>query len=363
MFVQYNRIFLTAIALWAAIVGLIALNQEPLEGDLTRTGAISEKQFGWQGSQEYFKESFLFKVGYSLEDLDEPYDVIVLGDSFTRREGNSWASYLADKTGWKIIGFHHRDITAKALMDSVQFRANPSPLIVYQTVERHAERRLAELRGLTPPTELFTTQHPLPIPRPMHAPVEVRQRPDRFADFNDRMGVGVHFLKTWLRSLLSGQQHARALALRADAPPLFSSRSKDSVLLLNDDFELRKQWLGKADKAIAGFQNAERIFASGGANMVLMVFPDKLTVYADYLQDPQWQGTSVVPEFGSHLTMPRLDLVYADALAKGTIDLYAPNNTHTSSLGSRLAAEAFLEFVEGARLVRDERTIADTSDI
>ena len=196
----------------------------------------------------------------------------------------------------------------------------------------------------------------------MDAPTVMGGRAEAFPSLNERLSVGVHVLKTRLKALITGEPHARVLELRPDAPQLFSSRARDRILLLNDDFVLRQRWEGREGAAVEGYLEAERALARSGIPLVLMVFPDKLTVYADYLQDSEWQGSSVIPKLAASVRMPRLDEAYADALAQGTTDLYAPNNTHTGSAGSRLAAQVFLNFLAQAGTIQPDGTIAETPE-
>ena len=64
-----------------------------------------------------------------------------------------------------------------------------------------------------------------------------------------------------------------------------------------------------------------------GAQFTVVVFPDKLTAYADYLQDDQWRATSVIPKLTRVRSFARLDLAFQQTLAEGLVDLY-PRGQH-----------------------------------
>jgi hypothetical protein len=352
VFARYNRIVLGAIGLFGVTVIVVALFQEPFEGDLTRIGGYSERYFGWQGKREFFKESYLYKVAHSVTDLDQHYDMVIWGDSFSRRAHFSWASYLADATGWKIIQFHHNEVGFIDLISSEQFRRHPPEILVLQSVERHVVRRLSELRRLEATAAATGFQPPLMAVSELHAPKELRARETEFEDFNDRLAAGVHWLNRKCEALFSGENGAVEARLSAEAPRLFSARSRDATLILADDFKLRRVWKGRVPAALEGYRRAEQAVQAQGSGFVLLIFPDKLTAYADYLQDQRWRESSVIPAIAQAGAIPRLDLDFHAALEKGMVDLYPANNTHTGSDGSHLAAESLLRFIQSAGVAR-----------
>lgn len=344
MFSTYDRVFYALLAPIAATVLVVALFVEPLDGDLTRTGGFLESRFGWQDEQRFFEDGYLFRMADSIAEADQPFDVVVLGDSFTRRYQFSWASYLAEMTGWRILGFHHGQVDLQALISSGGLTTTRPVMVVYQTVERHAVRRFVEMQDLHGQEAVQAWDRgPLSL-EPRVAASHLETRSTEFPSVNERLSVAVHYLRVWGREAISGAHHARAVALRADTPALFSSADQDHVLLLEDDFTLRRRAPRDVPAAVEGMRNAQRIVEGMGATFVPLIFPDKLTVYAPYLADAQWRGSSVIPQLAEAVAMPRLDQAYAEAVSSLMVDVYAPNNTHTSPAGSELAAEVFLHF-------------------
>src|SRR4029453_1373921 len=125
---------------------------------------------------------------------------------------------------------------------------------------------------------------------------EHRKRRTQFADLNERLSVGVHVLKQDIDGLLRGGTMAAMVQLKGGGPRLFSARVKDATLLLRDDWLLRKRWSARVEEAIEGYRFAQRNAMAHGSAFTVVVFPDKLTAYADYLQDNQWRATSVIPK-------------------------------------------------------------------
>lgn len=359
MHLTYNRVLLALLGPVAALVLSTAMFVQPLDGDLTRTGGYLESRFGWSGEQRFQEENFLFDMADSLEELDDEYDVIVLGDSFTRRAGFSWASYLAERTGWRIIGFHLGSVTLQDLVDSANLQNARPALIVYQSVERHAVRRFAGLK------DLHVREDSQIVPRgrmalnPTPAASYATERETDFADVNDQLSTAVHYLRIWGREALGETPHARVMPVGEQAHQLFTSADQNSVLLLEEDFRLRQRMLYDLPGAVAGLENARGVIERMGVAFVPLIFPDKLTIYAPYLADGQWQGTSLIPDLADAVAMPRLDGVFSRAVAGGMLDVYAPNNTHTSSAGSALAADVFLSFVVELGLAEARRVNLD----
>ena len=359
MYVTYNRVLLALLAPLAAVVLSTSMFVQPLDGDLTRTGGYLESRFGWTGEQSFHEQNFLFDMADSLDELDRPYDVIILGDSFTRRAGFSWASYLVEKTGWNVVAFHLRDVSLQELVNAPGLQTARPALIVYQSVERSAPRRFESLQDLHVREDVqLPGREPMTL-NPTTAASFTAQRETAFSDINDRLSTAVHYLRIWGREALGGTPHARVMTLAERSPKLFTSADQHDVLLLEDDFRLRRRALYQLPGAIAGLENARSVVEKMGIAFVPLIFPDKLTVYAPYLADGQWQGTSLIPEMAGAVPMPRLDEAYSRAVAGGMLDVYAPNNTHTSSAGSELAADVFLDFVVDHGLVDARRISSD----
>lgn len=85
---KYTAIILVPLLLIAVFLWRMQMTFEPLEGDLTRLGYLSEQDFGWQKEQPKISAEQLKSV-----PLNEA-DVLVLGDSFSA--GLIWQTRLRE---------------------------------------------------------------------------------------------------------------------------------------------------------------------------------------------------------------------------------------------------------------------------
>lgn len=368
-FRSFNLILVGAIVLAFVLVLLYSFRVEPLEGDLTRVGGFNEYEYGWTEPQQFFKEEFLFKWLDTLDDWNRPYDVFVIGDSFGWRPHNSFVSQLVDRTGWSVAFIHHTQVKLDQVVSSEGYRKYPPKIIIYEGVERRLYRRIQSLADvnvdamassvgpLSIPSE---TEYQMPvIPRDAAAKPpqvgvyqkEFKPRNIYFSSFNERMAETIHILKLQSRLLLHPEQ-SRALAfdLKDDAPSLFSSNDQEHILIYIDDIQFRDQWRKNQDRFDEALRNAKSLATLNGyTQFVPLIFPDKLTVYADYMADSQWQDTSLISHAATVLGMPRLDERYMAMVSDGVRDIYLPNDSHTGTVGNVAAAEEILAFLESPR--------------
>lgn len=348
MFNRYNTILLGAILCASLAVAYVAVTIQPLNGDLTRIGGYNEKDFGWRLPQRYFENDYLFEVADSLQDYDQAFDVVVLGDSFALRPGSSWVNYFTAATGLSVICFHHRDLSFKDIFQAPQYRKTPPKIFIYQSVERSAVKRLAEVADLHGGAAASAvSREPIQLQPVKHA-MDLRSRHTHYENLTLRVAEAIHTIKTNVRKRFStAVPRTVMLPLSGAAKGLFSSRNQTDILVYRDDILVRERWQRHWQDALAGYHRLVELFEkTGNTRLVTMVFPDKLAVYADYLANKQWRNSSVIPALSAVRSLPRLDLRYKEALERGIVDLYLPNNTHTSSMGSQIAAAEVLRYLE-----------------
>lgn len=352
----YNMITLGALAPAMLLVLVLSFYNQPIDGDLTRIGGYSEREFGWNSRQPALEPEYLFRIAHSLEEWQEPYDLVILGDSFTLRPHTSWASFLAAATGWSVIMFHHNEVGPEELLESEAFLRFPPKLFVYQSVERSVVERLAVVD--TPAIEYASHQtsdtrladsQPIHLAGPLDWNLEVAHagRRTRYASFQERVSENVHFLETRLRkALLDEPGRVVRLPLEPSGCRAFTAENANTVLVYRDDLTVRDRWQASWSAALEGYERlAAAVEANAVTRFVAMIFPDKLSVYGHLIAEDRLNHSSVIPHLARGRELPRLDLVYRDALEQCTADLYLPNNTHTGGTGSLLAAQALLDFL------------------
>jgi hypothetical protein len=133
------------------------------------------------------------------------------------------------------------------------------------------------------------------------------------------------------------------------SPAPFSSANKSAMLVYKDDFNKVEGWREARPNLDCGIDEMRRqVEANGHTRLILMVAPDKLTAYAEFLRDPSVKNSSLLARLSESRpeVIPRLDRNLIAAIRRGEQDVYLPNNTHWGSNGHRIAAETLLHFLD-----------------
>jgi hypothetical protein len=352
-FARYNWIFgLLALPPLAVII-LFALFTEPVTGDLTRLGGHLEEDFGWRDPQLGFSRSG-FKLADNLDDYDRYYDVVVYGDSFSNDEQKGWQNVFNERTGLSIItismaklateAFEPSGVDIEAIINSPQFQDHPPRYFIFETVERDAFPRLHEYAS-KPWTSDNTAAASVPrltkLTSQITLPTQALKR-HASPGAEAKIQESVNYLIKAINRLQGKSEKTVVFDLtRSD---LFSSGRPDKLLVVKQDTE--KDMSGnKVERAVRGLNAAKRLVEGNGkTHFLLLVFPDKLTVYAPYLKQPELDVPSYLPVLSEHYSFPRLDTAFHQELQKGVKDLYLPNDTHAGYLGHRVAVDKLIDF-------------------
>jgi hypothetical protein len=324
-------------------------------GDLTRIGWYSNNRYG-NGKPQVRFEPALVRIAPSL---DGPYDVVILGDSFSGDADKGWANHLAAK-GLSVLVIPFAEDTAKGsqsdveaierqvagLVESPSFREHPPGVFVFQSIERMLRRRLvhpaAPCAGEDPPEA--------PTPRPeLHFGPPPAHRLAEFAlstaprHDEHQLTYARDFLVNNVRKLFGWRPDVRLYELRE---PRFSSARPASLLVLLA--EVRKSEWPEADLPVMRcqlFALQQRVQANGRTLFATLLIPDKLSAYHADLAD-----TSPPRGVIERLADPRLNQVPADpalsaAIRAGDTDVYLPNDTHFGARGQQVTAEVVLEYI------------------
>jgi hypothetical protein len=324
---------------------------QPFYGDLTRIGPHAEKDFGWNKPQLEFQRS-LSSVG----KYDRYFDVVVLGDSFSLgRPLPSWQNFVVAATGWSVIALNASDITPDQILANRIFRDSPPRIFIFESVERqipHRVTRKMPCKEIALPADTHST----PVSSGVPPPVQFSE----FKGLTRHIGRNtswdeikseyvLHYLRIGLlRTFGEGvSTDAPLLELSRQAP--FSSVNRNAILVYKDDIQKIAWWRAMPIPAMVCRIEAmrERFEANGQTRFVLMVAPDKLTAYADFIRDSSLRDSSILSRFAEHFPqiMPRLDLSLISAINRGVQDVYLPDDTHWGSAGHQIAAETLLGFL------------------
>jgi hypothetical protein len=309
---------------------------EPLSGDLTRIGWRSENDFGWTLPKERFEP-----LAASLGTLDEPYDVVAIGDSFTGESpwhpGTTWPHYLAHDTGLKVAIFDSDDDLIGRLLASERFRTEPPALVIYEIVERNLVPAHPSRPQDACPTAIATPAVTLKPGPSTTAPVPVTRPTDRaWTDWPAPYAAA--YLTQNLRRWIMGRETTNSVELELIRGGLFSSRADRELLVYGEDFN--KLGWSEADWRSAAcnlLRLQARVEANGKTLFLAMVAPDKLTTYGPFLAAAQFRRISRLDLLADY---PALNLVRFDRGFDPAehVDLYLPDDTHWSTVGHRLAA-------------------------
>ncbi|HET6370235.1 MAG TPA: hypothetical protein VFG95_03510, partial [Nitrospiria bacterium] len=105
----------------------------------------------------------------------------------------------------------------------------------------------------------------------------------------------------------------------------------------------------QVDSIRCGLINLQnRIQANGVTFFVILIAPDKLTAYADYITDRDFTQISRLDRLASDpgLHLPRVDLALKKAIDAGVKDVYLPDDTHWGSAGYKIAADTLVEYLK-----------------
>jgi hypothetical protein len=157
------------------------------------------------------------------------------------------------------------------------------------------------------------------------------------------------YLRNELTRSLGGDVPTDAPKLQLSRPAPFSSANRHELLVYKDDLRKVSWWreMPLAEKVCRIEGLRKRIEENGQTRFVLMLAPDKLTAYADFLSDSSLRDASALSRLADQLPQiaPRLDWTLISAIRQGVEDVYLPDDTHWGSTGHRIAAETLLAFL------------------
>ena len=346
---RFAGALVTLVLLPGALLFGWAIRLGPVDGDLTRVGAFSEQDHGWNGVQHIHS-----RVLYQTGAYDRPFDVVVLGDSLSvAMPQHQWQNALVEATGLSVLTRNIYDTRLDTLLASPAYRDHPPAYVVLQIVERQLPELLAQQATCDPAAASQPRPPVVALPDRPTGPPASRVPLERVKTWSGWQDVRAEFaakhlayglLRRWT-DFQPGK--ARALALQRD--DLLSSTRADTLLVFRADIDKTAQWDRVTLDGLACLAHGARakVERNGRTRFVLMVAPDKLTAYAAQLRDEVLRGASRLPALAERLPdlVPRLDLALQQAVATGTRDVYLPNNTHWGIAGHDVTARALLDFL------------------
>lgn len=353
----------TYIALLVSICGPYVLavayfsfaHSQPLVGDLTRLSGMSEEEFGWNEAQKGYSESHNFVVTHDLTDYNKPYDIVVAGDSFSFLENTSWVNTLVEQTGLNAIVLHLNHVPLSDLLQHPLLHQSPPKYFVLESVNRRLYDRLEVLeipeRTLGPRKEINTSE-------PTEFEKREFSREVNFHDMENRLAQAIHLVSVrWKCFVDDSTCKVAVLKTKPDAPKLFSSKASSELALLRGAYRSRKHWNRRSPAAMRRLKQLTSYFeVAPDTDFMLLIYPDRLSLYANYIDAPYPENAQLIPEIAKTMSIPRLDLAFQELVDEGVVDVFLPNDSHTGGyaniVAGRVAVDHLLKVSGNVRIAQ-----------
>lgn len=304
-------LFGAGFAVIAALLVVTLFTPTPY-GDLSRTGMVSDAEFGWTMPQPQAPEPALANA-----PLDQA-DVLVIGDSFSM--SRHWQSVLV-QDGLRVITAswgQYGNALCPDFEDWIRRAGFRGRLVIVESVERMLSQRAAASARCERMSPAAAPVQPAPYHPPQRRPSGLE------LNWDARLMSG---WTTWLntrRALRTdGPMQASADTVVRPVPQgcdLFSHRACDKALFFDED-------VSKGPLTEADLENVRKVSAAVRMPLMWLVVPNKTTVYVDPAHSAG---------FGAGLERAGLgpDLFsFAQAERGRARDFYFPNDTHLSRSG------------------------------
>lgn len=280
-------------------------------GDLVRIGKFSENQFSYLPPE------------YSLPIREvKKSDLVVLGDSFSRP--HIWQTQASSTLRQDITTYDYHDVGCPAnFFDWVKNELKPKVLVI-QVVERMFPQ-FSESRTC-PDTPPKIRPHEVPENLKPKSSYQKLFQQDLFFNISAiRNSLNINHKKSFISSKVINSPLKRS--------DLFSNPQSNRLLYLKDDLNKFKWSQDEIDASISGLLKVKSQLNSKGIEVIVVIIPDKLSVYEDDLLDGPRQEFSIHERaLKEKLSPNNLKVEFKKQRLKQK-NLYAPNDSHLSIEG------------------------------
>ncbi len=330
---RFVATFLAFVVPFAVAVPFLAYTFEPLDGGLTRIGRWSERSFGWRSPQP--------RIPLAANGENFPTtDVLVLGDSFSRE--NIWQSFVTENIGLRFRSYHFGDVGCidNWIRQITELPSSLGKTVVLEVVERAFIAHFRILRPCAATTpKAFELAPTTLVPNRGNYPITLD------ASYLFRTAWNEYRLLSAPDQIISGE----TVGARLRRSDLFSNRRSDWLLYYFDDALAHPEWSDQEiDAALLHLQDINDRIRKSGRRFVLIVVPDKSSVYRDYFARPprESQYGQIIGQMAARgISAPDV-LRYMKEQLPETKDLYYPNDTHFSPRGYQLLASLVEEVLK-----------------
>jgi len=321
----FIRYFLFAALTPILIIALIGFYLQPITGDLTRVGNVSERSWGWNAPKA--------AISIKENDSSKPAQVLVIGDSFSIQ--NSWQSAAAEFSGNTFLTYHWNDIGGShCLEEAVRDLVKSHPevrYVVFELIERGFIGSFGEA------DKTLVACKP-PIRTSVKGGASTIGGDRKHFEWSELLADPIYSIKALFNeknkydSLMSLDQAKAAPLSRSD---LFSNRRSDAILFLGNDLEKQTWTQTQIAQALSNIEKISSNLSNLGVVPIFVIVPDKLTTYAPFLANGVLRQD--LPNAALDLSHGKAKSIYLNALfqdkATHAVDFYLPNDTHLSSDG------------------------------
>jgi len=346
--------FIGLLSVWAVCFGLplvFALDGsvQPLDGDLTRIGGLSERDYGWTEPQLRFDRLTTARFGSiaALARAGVGYDFLVIGDSFSEAGvGNphrfGYQQWIEAGLGYSVATISQAQIDYERVVCDLAALPTPPRYVVYQTAERYLAPRIRNLESAAKETA--------PCPRPVeHSHRWAPKSVPALEPYVRSTAVGWHTIYaaffSRMAAMLSnatGYSRNSVKVFKLSNGALFSNLRSDDLLVVNEDLDSQVLDVDRLRHAIHGL--AGLLARESGSTFILLVSPNKLSAYHRYVIGRAPEPTSPVLR-GSGVPMADVDMELLSLITRGHRDVYLPDDTHWGYRGHCAAARAIASYI------------------
>jgi hypothetical protein len=303
---------------------------EPLEGDLTRMGFLSEKDFGWRKEQPKISADQLKSV-----PLNEA-DILVLGDSFS--VGLIWQIRLKEQ-GLKHSFVSWKFKPCENLGDALRNAGFKGHYVVFESIENLFSERMA-IHCQKTDMELLTTKHEVFA---ANIPHSTRSNLKNETPLGGLWMIKATFNKIWLTYSKMDKNDIinfgkSRLAKVENGCALFSHKACEYGLFYHRDFN------GESFEYLDNVLALNQSLVAQNIQPIWLLIPNKSTIYLpdEFSRHIYAPKNWALFEQHQELLAPNLKRYFVEQ-SRIEQDFYRPNDTHLSTLGFLFLGDLVVE--------------------
>ena len=325
---------------------LLCFYMDPPDKELTRMGGYLENDYGWNQPQEHYEKPLFFRAN-SISDYKQYYDIVVLGDSFSENESYGWLNYFVNNTGLSVIAFNMNWVSIDELINNPNYQKTPPKLFIYESVERNLIARHRQCDIVKHSSDEYIAPY-IDI-KPLSVAVKTISRNRKYYSFD---GLNFHSTLNYVKKSIArnffNTNITEVHQFQLSKPGLFSNNENNTLLVLSRDFKLNDvtvKQIKTAKCSLLSLQN--KIRNNNTTEFIALVFPDKTSVYSEYILDKSYANMSIAAKIENTpgLNIVRLVDDFKQSVRDGVVDFYLPNDSHCGYYAYKMAARATLNLL------------------